>query len=164
MGLERCDVPAKAIFSPEVASYDDNDLKILRLIAPNARMSSVEIAKNTGISVSNVNYRIKKMIENGIIADFRVVLDLQKIGYVWWKIEMQLEDLKVKRIAFSCFSKGRYQLMQNNRSAAKKLFFQAIKDGTMRTKIKGLLGLSSVYTRLNFERIIKLSGYESYYS
>lgn len=95
--------PVKVLFFPEKADFDEKDIEILRLIAPNAKMSTVEIAEKTGISVSNVNYRIKKMQANGIIKDFRVVLDLQKIGYYWYKIEMQLDDLSIKKSMLDYF-------------------------------------------------------------
>jgi DNA-binding Lrp family transcriptional regulator len=97
------DEPIKVMFSPEKAEFDDKDLEILRLIAPNARISAVDISKKTGISVSNVNYRIKKMKNNGIIKEFRVIIDLQKIGYYWYKIEIQLEDLKIKKSMLEYF-------------------------------------------------------------
>lgn len=94
---EKSEAKAKTIFSEEVAEFDDKDIEILRLITPNARMSSVEISKKTGISITNINYRIKKMIDNKIITEFRLVLNLDKLGYYWYKIEMQLEDLGVKK-------------------------------------------------------------------
>jgi Lrp/AsnC family leucine-responsive transcriptional regulator len=100
---KRGDEKIKIMFYPEKAEFDDKDIKILRLITPNARMTSVAISGKTGISVTNVNYRIKKMIENGIIVDFRVILDLQKIGYYWYKIEMQLDDLNVKKSILGFF-------------------------------------------------------------
>jgi len=93
----------KTMFFPEKVDYDKKDIAILRLITPNARMTGVEISEKTGISISNINYRIKKMINNGIIKDFRVILDLQKIGYYWYKIEMQLEDLNVKKAMIEYF-------------------------------------------------------------
>jgi len=102
-GKKKGDEPIKVMFSAEKAEFDNKDLKILRLISPNARISSVEISQKTGISVSNVNYRIKKMIANGIIKDFRVMIDLQKIGYYWYKIEIQLEDLSIKKSMLSFF-------------------------------------------------------------
>ncbi|MFA5019839.1 MAG: winged helix-turn-helix transcriptional regulator [Candidatus Pacearchaeota archaeon] len=86
----------KVMFFPEKSDFDSIDLEILRLISANARMSSVDISKKTKISITNVTYRIKKMIEKGIIKDFRVILDLEKIGYYWYKIEIQLEDLTIK--------------------------------------------------------------------
>lgn len=97
------DEEMKILFSPEKSEYDDKDREILRLITPNARMTSVEISKKTKISLSNVNYRIKKMINNGIIKDFRLILDLQKIGYYWYKIELQLDDLNIKKSMLEYF-------------------------------------------------------------
>ncbi len=86
----------KVMFFPEKADFDNKDIQILRLIAPNSRRSSVEISNKTKISVTNINYRIKKMVEKGIIKDFRVMIDLEKIGYYWYKIEMQLSNLNIK--------------------------------------------------------------------
>jgi DNA-binding Lrp family transcriptional regulator len=97
------ETPTKTMFFPEKADFDDKDIEILRLIAPNARMTTIEIAKKTGISMTNINYRIKKMIEKQIIKDFRVILGLEKIGYYWYKIEMQLEDLNIKKSLLQYF-------------------------------------------------------------
>jgi len=102
-GKKKGDEPIKVMFSPETAEHDDKDIRILRLIANNARMSTVEIYKKTKMSISNINYRIKKMIKNGIITDFRVILDLQKMGYYWYKIELQLEDIGVKKAMLDYF-------------------------------------------------------------
>lgn len=95
----------KVLFFPEITEFDERDLRILRLIADNARINSVKISTKTDISVSNINYRIKKMIKNGIIKGFKVLLDLEKIGYYWYKIEMQLSDLSVKQQMLDYFEK-----------------------------------------------------------
>jgi DNA-binding Lrp family transcriptional regulator len=96
-GKKRNRFPSKVMFSPEKARFDGKDLEILRLLAPNARISFLEISDRTGISVSNIVYRVRKMERNGIIKDYRIMLDLQKIGYYWYKIEMQLENLDIKK-------------------------------------------------------------------
>jgi len=93
----------KVMFFPEIAQFDDTDIAILREITPNARMSLVEISSKLGISVSNADYRIKNMIKKGIIIDFRVILDLEKLGYYWYKIEIQLIDLDVKKSMLEFF-------------------------------------------------------------
>lgn len=93
----------KILFSSEVASFDEKDIYILRLIAGNARMSLLDISKKTKISLTNVNYRIKKMIQKEIIKGFKVLLDLRKIGYYWYKIEIQLSDLSAKKEMLNYF-------------------------------------------------------------
>ena len=44
-------------------STDDTDINILKLIATNARMPTVEIAKNLGLTTETINNRIKKYIQ-----------------------------------------------------------------------------------------------------
>jgi Lrp/AsnC family transcriptional regulator for asnA, asnC and gidA len=82
----------KICYNGTTASCDKTDLKILKLIAGNARMPTIEIAKNVGVSETAVKYRVGKMLGNGIIQGFRAMLDLNKIGYYWYKIEFELED------------------------------------------------------------------------
>jgi len=100
---EKQRIQTKTFFFPENAEFDDKDLQILRLIATNSRMFSVDLARKTKISVTNVNLRIKKMIQKGIIKGFKVLLDLEKIGYYWYKVEMQLSDIEVKKKMLSYF-------------------------------------------------------------
>jgi len=88
---------AKIMLFPEKADFDEKDLKILRLIAGNARMNVVDISEKTGISISNVSYRIDNLIKKKVILGFKVLLDLEKIGYYWYKVEMQLSDIKIKK-------------------------------------------------------------------
>ncbi len=102
-GKERDVMPQKAMFFPEKTKYDKKDLQILRILAPNARASSVEISKSVGLSVSNVIRRIRRMEKAGIIKDYRVMLDLEKLGYYWYKVEMQLEDVSIKKDMLSYF-------------------------------------------------------------
>lgn len=68
---------------------DAKDFKILKILQNNARMSSVEISNETGISERIVRYRIKKMIKNKVIVGFRSMLDLNKLGYSYYKIHVK---------------------------------------------------------------------------
>lgn len=104
-GVEANAIPPDIMFYPETTEFDDKDLEILRLIAPNARISSVDISKKIGMSVSNVSYRIRKMMGKGIIKRFKVMIDLDKIGYYWYKIEMQLGNLNTKKSMLEYFRK-----------------------------------------------------------
>jgi len=97
------EIETKTLFFPEKTDFDDKDIKILRLIAANSRMPIIELSEKTKISVTNVNLRIKKMINKGIIKGFKVLLDLEKIGYYWYKVEVQLSDIEVKKKMLSYF-------------------------------------------------------------
>jgi DNA-binding Lrp family transcriptional regulator len=73
-------------------NYDEIDFKILRLISANARMLAIDIASKLKISVTVVNYRIKRLIKSRVIECFRPMINLSKIGYYWYKIEFFLKD------------------------------------------------------------------------
>jgi len=73
---------------------DEKDFKLLRLIAPHARMPVKEIAKRLDTTVAVVNYRIKKLMKAGVIQGFRSDLDLGKLGYQFFKADIDLKDYR----------------------------------------------------------------------
>jgi Lrp/AsnC family transcriptional regulator for asnA, asnC and gidA len=73
---------------------DELDFSILRLIAPNARMPVKEIANRLNTTVAIVNYRIKKLIKDGVIQGFRSDMDLSQLGYQFFKADIDLKDYK----------------------------------------------------------------------
>jgi Lrp/AsnC family transcriptional regulator for asnA, asnC and gidA len=81
----------------EIRDYDELDLKILRIIANNARIPIIEIAEKLHTTLTIVNYRIKKMVKNRIIEGFRPKIGLSKIGYYWYKIEFSLSNISKKQ-------------------------------------------------------------------
>lgn len=73
---------------------DDLDFRLLRLIAPSARISAKELAKRLNTTVAVVNYRIKKLMKEGVIQGFRTDIDLTKLGYQFFKADIDLRDFK----------------------------------------------------------------------
>ena len=96
----------KIMLFPEKADFDEKDLEILRLIAGNARTNVVDISEKTGISVSNVSYRINNLVKKKIILGFKVLLDLEKIGYYWYKVEMQISNISIKKQMLEYFKQS----------------------------------------------------------
>ncbi len=72
---------------------NNKDKKILYELDINSRQSNKKIAKSVKLSKSAVNYRIKKLIENKIIAGFSADLDLAKFGYTIYKIYLQFQNM-----------------------------------------------------------------------
>ncbi len=60
---------------------DGTDVKILRILLSDARFSSRQIAKKTGVSVGTVLSRMKKMEQTGIIKEYSAIVDHEKLGY-----------------------------------------------------------------------------------
>lgn len=54
---------------------DEVDLKLLRLLRDNARMSYARLAQELGLSESAVRKRIAKLVKNGVIKKFTVIYD-----------------------------------------------------------------------------------------
>jgi DNA-binding Lrp family transcriptional regulator len=59
----------------------ETDIKILKGLIEDARVSSRQIAKNVGVSVGTVLSRIKKMEDEGLIKGYSVILDHEKLGF-----------------------------------------------------------------------------------
>jgi Lrp/AsnC family transcriptional regulator, leucine-responsive regulatory protein len=57
------------------------DLKILRLLATDARMSKRRIARETGMSTPVIADRIARMERSGVIRGYRIEIDLASLGY-----------------------------------------------------------------------------------
>ncbi len=60
---------------------DDLDVKILRLLQKNGRLSYREIARELRVAVGTVYNRIKKMEESGVILRFIPLIDYEKVGF-----------------------------------------------------------------------------------
>lgn len=60
---------------------DEIDLKLLNILCQNGRASYRELAKNLGVSVATVAYRISRLQRQGLIKGFTAVIDFSKFGY-----------------------------------------------------------------------------------
>ena len=60
---------------------DSIDMRILKILESDSRLSYREIAKKIGVAVGTVASRIKEMEEEGIIKGYTVMLDYEKLGY-----------------------------------------------------------------------------------
>jgi len=76
---------------------DVKDRKILSFLSENARMPLTKIAKKVRLSRDGVNYRIKRMIDKGIILRFFSIVDLTVFGYYTFHIFVLLDEINQKR-------------------------------------------------------------------
>ena len=60
---------------------DKTDVKILKTLLENARLSNRQIAKKVNVSVGTVISKIKKMEIGGIINGYSATLDYEDLGY-----------------------------------------------------------------------------------
>lgn len=75
---------------------DALDFQILRIIAPNARMPLTDIAKMLNTTATIINYKIKKLTKIGVIQGYRTDIDIEKLGYMFFKADMFLKDYRLR--------------------------------------------------------------------
>lgn len=59
---------------------DEKDEQILQILQINSKLSTHQISKKTGIPITTVHNRIKKLTKKGIIKGYTIVIDHKKIG------------------------------------------------------------------------------------
>ena len=65
---------------PIVAAVEDLDRQIVRLLTGDGRCSFTDLAKETGLSVSAVHQRVRRLEKRGVIRGYIAVLDADEVG------------------------------------------------------------------------------------
>jgi len=81
------------ITEPEGIKLDKTDIQLLKLLAPNSRISVLELSKNLNITPKTVTSRIKQLEKKQVIVGYRAMFDLEKLGYQYFKIHFNLHNL-----------------------------------------------------------------------
>ena len=97
---------------------DKIDKKILFELDRNCRIPDTQLAKIVGRSKESVRYRIKQLVEKGIITGFHTWIDPTKLGYNSYKIYLKLANIPEKKQAFI-----------NLLKKEKRLFWLGVADG-----------------------------------
>lgn len=79
--------------------YDALDFKILKLLASNSRFQIVKMIEKLQVSGKNIRNRIRRLTDSGVIQGYRVHIDYSKLGYQYFKVDIDLADYsKIKKI------------------------------------------------------------------
>src|SRR3989338_7214010 len=100
------------------------DKKIILELDTNARATFSEVGKKLGIGKNNVQYRVKRLLEEGVIKKFVTQFSLGTLGLFLGKFYLQLSGFgkekeeemynyitKDKRISWIAKCEGRWDLM-----------------------------------------------------
>ncbi len=74
----------------KTAKIDEKDMKLLGVLANQARAGTLEIAKMTGLTPVQVAYRIKKLVKDGVVSGFRANIFLDDLTL--YKVDFQLKS------------------------------------------------------------------------
>ena len=67
--------------SADFVNIDEKDKQIIKLLEENGREQYSDIASKLNVSSDTIKYRIEKMKNNGIIENFKPVINFNKIGF-----------------------------------------------------------------------------------
>lgn len=70
----------------EIYELDETDKKILRILATNARIPITELAKKINLTRDIINYRLKKLEKEEIIARYTIYPNLKNLGVNHYKV------------------------------------------------------------------------------
>ena len=79
-----------------MVDIDVKDRKILYQLDLNCRQSNAQIGKKVGLSKQVVDYRIKRMEEEGIITGYWTAINTMKLGYYVYRIYISFQDITSK--------------------------------------------------------------------
>jgi Lrp/AsnC family leucine-responsive transcriptional regulator len=89
----------KVIGDGERVKYDDKDYKILEELTQNARVSIVDLSDRIELTPKAVISRIKKMEKVGIILGYNALIDINMLGYKFYKVDFYLNNFsKIKKM------------------------------------------------------------------
>ena len=80
------------------SKIDDIDLKIIKLLEKNSRISNVEIARKLNLSEGAIRKRIEKLKKLGVIKRFSLIIDYNLLGYKICWIGLNVEKNKIVEI------------------------------------------------------------------
>jgi DNA-binding Lrp family transcriptional regulator len=87
---------------------DEVDYNLLNELAVNAREPLINLADKLGCSAQSVNYKIKNLVNTGVIKGFRVNLDITKLDLHLYKVDIYLKDHKLKKPIFNYLKQKPY--------------------------------------------------------
>lgn len=90
---------------------DDLDRKLLRLLQADAKLACAEISRKLSVPEATVRFRVKRLMERGVIRNFSALLDPTKVGFnVSGAILFKIDSLHLEEASKSLasFSETRY--------------------------------------------------------
>lgn len=99
----------------EKEEIDELDWKIIETYSSNVRQSSLEISKKLKVSADTIRARIKKLEDRKIITGYKIGLNLEPLGFVSYRVDLQLLSTKRNNEIFE-FCKLHKNIYQINKS------------------------------------------------
>jgi DNA-binding Lrp family transcriptional regulator len=109
------DYEPQVIGEPKEVRLDETDIKLLTIMSTKARISLLELARSLGLTPMSIKYRINQLIKKKTILGYRAMINLAAIGYQYYKADIELEDLNVRKQLYM-FAKQHPNITYEDRS------------------------------------------------
>jgi Lrp/AsnC family leucine-responsive transcriptional regulator len=80
----------------EAIKLSMKDRRIIKELNKDSRQSFSEIGKKVGLPKNVVNYRIKKLVDAGVITLFCTTINRAKLGYMYWRLFLKFQHFSEK--------------------------------------------------------------------
>ncbi|MCX6665387.1 MAG: Lrp/AsnC family transcriptional regulator [Euryarchaeota archaeon] len=110
---------------------DIKDRKILYELELDARQSFSQIGKKVGLPKTVITYRINNLLKTRVIKDFKTMIDISKLGYLFLRfyIKYQYVTPKIKKEIIDYFLKSKYVVILHSVEGSYDLVvFMAVND------------------------------------
>jgi DNA-binding Lrp family transcriptional regulator len=99
----------------EKEKINANDWKLIELYAKDVRQSALQMAKKVRMSADTVRRRIRQLETQKVIVGYKLGLNLEKLGYVSYRVDLQLTSTARNKEIFE-YCKWHRNIYQINKS------------------------------------------------
>lgn len=98
-----------------LTEFDKLDWRLIEKYAPNVRKSILEISRDLKVSPKTIKNRINKLEQSKIITGYKIGIDLTKLGYVSYRVDLELSSTKENERLFE-YCKSHRNIYQINKT------------------------------------------------
>ncbi len=129
------------------------DRKILKELFDDGRRPYSAIAKHVGLSKEVVNYRVKKLIDKGILIRFNTVIDVNKLGWQIYFINIRLRNID------DAVEKEIIELLRNHQNIAQVLKCMGTYDLILKVFVRDYIDANNLMKNIELKFKSHISEY-----
>ncbi len=76
---------------------DELDNQILKIISPNSRIQSIEIAKKLNVTANTIKKRISNLQKKGVIKAYKIDIAFSILGFQFYRLDIFLKNYKMSQ-------------------------------------------------------------------
>jgi len=86
------------VTEPESIDLDQKEIELVRLLATDSRISVLDLSQKLKLTPKTISTKIKELEEKKVIVGYRTMFDLEKLGYQYFKLHINLHNTTDEKI------------------------------------------------------------------